>query len=79
MKIALFSKLRAGWFFGAFVIGLALAYWFGARPEVVVKFPSPKNSGTIVYHGSEACFKLNAEEVACPTDESLVRPQPIQT
>jgi hypothetical protein len=74
----LLSKLRAPWFFGAFIVGLVLAYVLGAKPEVIVKFPSPKNAGSVVYHGDESCFKYNAEKVACPTDESEVRPQPIQ-
>jgi hypothetical protein len=74
----LLSKLRAPWFFGAFIVGLVLAYVLGAKPEVIVKFPSPKNAGSVVYRGDESCFKYNAEKVACPTDESEVRPQPIQ-
>lgn len=78
MKLALFNKLKASWFFGAFVIGLALAYFLGAKPEVIVKFPSPRNAGSVIYHGDESCFKYNAEEVSCPTNDAEVRPQPIQ-
>ena len=79
MKSVLFSRLKASWFFGAFVVGLVLAYLLGSKPEVVVKFPSPKNAGLVVYHGNGdgSCFKYNAEEVPCPTDDSQVLPQPI--
>jgi hypothetical protein len=66
------------WFFGAFAVGLLFCYIMTPAPEVVVKFPSPYNVGKVVYKDkSDACFTYNAAEVACPSDKSLVKPQPV--
>ena len=81
MKQSSFSILgvvRPKWFFAAFAAGLLYCYLVMPAPEVVVKFPSPYNAGQVVYRDkADTCFTYNASEVTCPTDKSLIKPQPV--
>lgn len=78
MKLQILNKIRAPWFIGAFVVGLLITYVMGSKQEVVVKFPSPFNTGNTIYQGEDACFKYHAEEVDCPNDESKIKIQPLK-
>lgn len=74
----MFKVLRPLYFFIAFAVGLFFVYVFTPPPHVVVKFPSPYNSGKIVYKdNNDSCYKYEAENVACPEDKSTIRPQPL--
>lgn len=74
----LFDKLNPLAFFLSFAIGLFICYITKPTPQLVVKFPSPQNAGKIVYKdANDECFKIEAEEVSCPVDKSLIKPQPI--
>lgn len=71
-------NLRPLYFFGAFAVGLLFCYLVTPAPKVVIKFPSPYNAGQVVYKDSaDACFKINADKVQCPSEASAVRPQPL--
>ncbi len=73
-----FSQLRPVWFFAAFVVGIAVTYIMAPKPEIVLKFPSPKNAGQVVYHDADDnCYAYDAEKVSCPEDGKLVREQPV--
>jgi hypothetical protein len=63
----------------SFAIGLFIVYIFSPPPEVIVKFPSPHNSGDILYREKDGsgCFKYVAENHECPLDKSVIRPQPL--
>ncbi len=71
-------RLRPLYFFSAFAVGLLFCYLVTPARKVVVKFPSPYNAGQITYKdNADNCFKFNADEVDCPQDRALVRPQPV--
>jgi hypothetical protein len=73
-----FDKLNPLAFFLAFAVGLLFCYITQPKPKVVVKFPSPHNAGQVQYKDKEeGCFKFEAEQVSCPADKSLIKPQPI--
>lgn len=73
-----FTKIRPVYFFAAFAVGLLMCYLISPTPEVVVKFPSPYNSGQVVYNDkAHGCFKINANSVECPKDAATVKPQPV--
>ena len=75
----LFKKIQPLYFFLAFAIGLLLCYVTNPKPEVIVKFPSPYNAGQIIYKDkADSCYKYNVSKVTCPTDKSLIKPQPLQ-
>jgi hypothetical protein len=75
----LFKKIQPLYFFLAFAIGLLLCYVTNPKPEVIVKFPSPYNAGQIIYKDkADSCYKYSASKVTCPTDKSLIKPQPLQ-
>lgn len=73
-----FDKLNPLAFFLALAIGLFACYITKPTPQLVVKFPSPQNAGKIVYKDkNDGCFKIEAEQVSCPLDKNLIKPQPI--
>ena len=78
MSNMFFDKLNPLAFFLAFALGLFMCYITKPTPQLVVKFPSPQNADKVVYNnGDDGCFKIKAEEVSCPLDKNLIKPQPI--
>ena len=66
------------WFALAFAIGMLAVYLTAPAPTIVVKFPSPYNVGKVMYRDqADNCYKYGAEEVKCPSDQSVIKPQPI--
>jgi len=58
----------------AFSIGLFYTYLFTPTPEIIIKYPTPENSGKIIYKDrADVCYKYMAEEVACPADKSNIK------
>lgn len=75
----LFDKIHPLYFFLAFAVGLLMCYATSPKPEIVLKFPSPYNAGRVIYKTSaNSCYKYDASKVACPTDKSLIKPQPVE-
>lgn len=65
-------------FMVAFGVGIFFCYISTPPPQVVVKFPSPYNAGKVLYKDkSDTCYRYSAEDVACPLDRALIKPQPI--
>lgn len=74
----LFDKIHPLYFFLAFAVGLFACYLSAPKPEVIMKFPSPYNSGNITYKDkTNGCYKYKATKEACPTDKSLIKDQPV--
>jgi hypothetical protein len=72
------EKINFTVFIIAFAIGLFFCYIITPAPELVIKFPSPYNAGKVVYRDkADSCYIYNADKVQCPTDKSLIKPQPI--
>ena len=74
-----FDKINPLAFFLAFAFGLLFCYVTKPAPQMVVKFPSPQNAGSVVYKSKadDGCFKFEAEKVSCPYDKNLIKPQPV--
>ena len=75
----IFDKIDPFVFFVSFGLGLMYCYITNPSPKVVLKFPSPYNTEKVIYHetGGDGCYKYKADKVGCPTDKSLIKPQPI--
>jgi hypothetical protein len=72
------NKIVPFYFFVSFAIGIFICYIMTPPPEVIVKFPSPYNSGTVLYHDkANNCYKYKAQKVTCPQDGKNIQPQPI--
>ena len=70
-------KFKFGYFLAAFLIGLVICRLMEPEPDVVVKFPSPFNAGTITYRGDHGeCYKYDADAVECPLEKSRIKKQP---
>lgn len=71
-------KLRFGYFFAAFAVGLFFCYVLTPPPEVVIKFPTPYNAGAVRYkNDADTCYVYRADKVACPFDRTMIKPQPV--
>lgn len=75
------SKINPFAFFIAFAIGMLFIYAVTPTPEVVMKFPSPWNSGKIVYTSDtdNSCYVYRAKKSECPIDNNLIYPQPLNS
>lgn len=63
-------------FIGAFCIGLIIVALSEPRPEVIVRWPTPKNTGLVTYlDRASNCYKYSHKEVSC---EQGADPIPIQ-
>lgn len=73
-----FDRIHPLAFILAFGFGLFMCYLTKPQSQVVVKFPSPNNANQVTYTDqSSNCFKIKADQVECPYDKSLIKPQPI--
>lgn len=62
----------------AFAIGISYVYFVNPAPKVVIKYPTPYNSGKVTYQDDgEACYRYKANKVECPKEGVI--PQPIST
>jgi len=70
-------KIDFFYFIAALAVGLFFVYVFTPSPEVVYKFPSPFNAGHVMYKDQgDTCYTYKAENVECPIDKALIKPQP---
>ncbi len=66
-------------FFISLCIGIFLTYISTPPPKIVIKYPTPNNSGKIIYRDTaDMCYKYNSKEVECPTDSSDITVTNIQ-
>jgi hypothetical protein len=62
------------YFFIAFAIGIFIVYIYNPPPRIVIKYPTPENSGKIIYKDeADVCYKYKAEKVDCPADKSIIK------
>jgi hypothetical protein len=73
-----FDKIRLVYFIAAFAIGLLATYLTTTKPEIIVKFPSPYNTGKVIYKDkANNCYKYSASKEQCPVDSSMIKKQPL--
>ena len=69
-------KINPLYFFLSFACGILWVYAVTPPPEVIVKFPSPYNAGSVTYKDkSGSCYKYKAKTVDC--HKTKWKPQPI--
>jgi hypothetical protein len=73
----MFRFISPIYFFLSLGIGLFVVYIMSPQPKIVYKFPSPYNSEKVTYNNGDSCFKVKAEQVECPSDDSLIKSQPL--
>ncbi len=60
-------------FFIALAIGLFITYVMAPPKRIVVKWPTPHNSGKVIYKDhADNCYTYKHKEVQCPTDTSKI-------
>ena len=71
----MFDKLNFIYFIISFCIGIGYIYMTTPPPSIVMKFPSPNNTATLVYEDkSKNCYKYKHEEVDCNGKNVLHQP-----
>ena len=60
-------------------LGLLFAYLSTPTPTIIHVYPTPDNVNDMEYiDKANNCFKFDAKEVKCPSDESLIKKIPLQ-
>ena len=60
-------------------VGLLFAYLSTPTPTIIHVYPTPDNVNEMEYiDKANNCFKFDAKEVKCPSDESLIKKIPLQ-
>lgn len=74
-----FQHIDPYYFILAFSFGVFLSYIFTPKPKIIIKYPTPQNSGKITYmDDGGVCYRYEAIEVDCPTDKSKIKTIPLQ-
>lgn len=73
----LLKVIKPHYFIVAFAIGMFYVYITAPRPEIVEKFPSPYNAGSIKYKNNNSCYIFSSNKTECPINESLIKRQPL--
>tara|TARA_B110000967_G_C18719716_1_gene476989 strand:+ start:185 stop:436 length:252 start_codon:yes stop_codon:yes gene_type:complete len=61
------SVIDLRWFIISLGIGLLVVYLTIPKPTVILKYPTPDNSDTLVFtDDTDNCYKFKTKEVTCP-------------
>lgn len=70
-------RIQWPWFLGSAAVGILYIYTVRPKPAVVFKYPTPYNSGKVVYADHVGnCYKFEMETLKC-APEMKTEPQPI--
>ena len=59
-------------FFVSLFVGLFFVYISTPVPDIVIKYPTPENSGKVTYMDSaKNCYKYRARAVKCPKKRKI--------
>ena len=71
-------KVDIFYFFISLFIGFFLVYITSPKPKVIVKYPTVKNAGKILYEDeSGVCYKYRAVEVDCNNNNIILEEETI--
>jgi hypothetical protein len=74
MEIKLFNKLNPFVFFLSFCFGIFICYITSPQPQIIIKYPTPENSGIYQYIDKASnCFKYVPQKIKCPIDNSQIK------
>jgi hypothetical protein len=75
----IFEYLSFPIFLISFAVGLFFVYIYGPEMKTIYIYPSPENIDKILFKDkADNCFKFEANEIKCPTNESLISKIPLQ-
>jgi len=74
----LLRKINPLLFFISFAFGLFMCYITNPKPNIIIKYPTPENSGKIIYKdNANTCYKYESKEVDCSKNTNIIE-NPIQ-
>jgi hypothetical protein len=66
-------------FFISLAAGIFLVYLYQPKSTIIYVYPTPDNFNNLTLKDkANNCFRFNAKEVGCPTDEKQIHTIPIQ-
>lgn len=70
--------IKPTYFLISFAIGILFVYILAPKPEVIFKFPTPYNAGSVLYKDkNDTCYVYKSNKEECPLDKKLIKSQPI--
>ena len=61
-------------------IGIFVVYSITPPPKIIIKYPTPENSGRVIYKDeAHNCFKILSSEVDCPNDKNQIKSIPLHS
>lgn len=73
MGLKYLNKIDSLGFLLGFALGMLYVYATQPVPKIIIKHPTPKNVGKVVYHdNNEKCYKYMADEIQCPDSDQIV-------
>lgn len=62
-------------FFVAFFIGMFMVYITVPLPEIIIRYPTPHNAGSIIYKdNADMCYVYKEQEINCPKEGVINTP-----
>ena len=62
-------------FFISFFIGMFIVYITVPLPEIIIRYPTPYNSGKIIYKdNADLCYVYDSKEINCPKEGVIKTP-----
>jgi len=66
------------YFMVALAVGLLYTYLASPSPTIIIKYPTPYNSGKITYKDDAGvCYKYRVKKTTCPKDLNKIKNMPI--
>ena len=62
-----------------FSVGLLYVYVIGPERKAIIKYPTPFNAKSLVYHdklSKDECYMYTTDQVDCPSDPKKITKQP---
>jgi hypothetical protein len=75
----IFDYIDPVYFVAALSVGLFFTYITAPKPTVIIRYPTPDNSGKITYRDdADVCYRYRVIPTACPAARNLIKEVPIQ-
>ena len=69
----MFENIIPIYFIISFAIGIFFTYILTGKPTVIIKYPTPYNSGKLIYKDkAKNCYKYSYDIIKCPLNKTKI-------